>query len=123
MSDFESLFGAWLARICDEEEPPTSVVAFNVGLFETPEGYSAYLVGSDCYDPEDSDWATRETFTPAERYFSFGREGFASWEQAHDAVIEATRRFLESPEGTESFLATAMALTVGFDDGELELVG
>lgn len=123
MSDFETLFGAWLARICDEEEPPTSVVAFKVGLFETPDGYSAYLIGSTHYDTEDSDWAREEAFAPSERYFSFGREGFVSWQEAHDAVVEATRRFLESPEGMESFLSSAMALTVGFDDGELELVG
>jgi hypothetical protein len=38
-------------------------------LFETPNGYSAYLAESGHYDEEDSDWASDETFTPKERYF------------------------------------------------------
>lgn len=41
---------AWLGRINSTDVPPTSVVAYNVGLLETKKGYSAYFIGADQYD-------------------------------------------------------------------------
>lgn len=67
---FQADFHAWLGHVCSTERPPSSVVAFNIGLFEAPDGYSAYLAGADHYDEEDSDWVCNETFTPEERYFA-----------------------------------------------------
>ena len=66
----------WLARVCEAEAPPDSVVAYNFGLFEGAGGYTAYPIGADRYDDEDSDWACDETFTPAERYCSLATESF-----------------------------------------------
>jgi hypothetical protein len=122
MTDFERNFSAWLARVCREERPPSSVVAYNLGLCETPDGYSAYLIGADRYDAEDSDWACSESFTPSERYFPIPAAEFGSWEQVQKEVVAAVRAFVQSPEGQRSFLAAAEAVTVGFDDGDLERV-
>lgn len=114
---------AWLERVSAASTPPASVVAYNVGLFETKKGYSAYLIGAERYDEQNGDWACRESFTPAERYLPLPRKGFVNWQEVRAAMVAAIREFLASPAGQESFLSRAEALTtVGFDDGELERV-
>lgn len=116
------VIAAWLGRICSTERPPTSVTAYNVGLLETTKGYTAYLIGAERYDEANSDWACREAFTPRERSRPLPSGEFDGWEQAQAAVVEAVRGFLASPPGQESFLGRAVAVTVGFDDGELQRV-
>lgn len=116
------VIAAWLGRVCAAESPPPSVVAYNVGLFETKKGFTAYLIGADRYDGANSDWACRESFTPKARHQPLPLGKGVGWEQAHAAVVGAVREFLGSPPGRESFLARAQAVTVGFDDGELERV-
>lgn len=113
---------SWLGRVCSAAGPPASVVAFNIGLFQTKKGFSAYFVGADQYDERNPDWACRESFTPAERYLPLPRGEHKDWQQVHASVVEAVRAFLDSPAGRDSFLAKAVAVTVGFDDGELERV-
>lgn len=110
----------WLTRVCTSENPPNSVVAYNVGLFETSDGYTAYLAGAKRFDGIDGDWACDEAFTPAERYCPISAEGFSDWHGVHIAAVKTLRDFLLSPSGKSSFLANAKALTVGFDDGDLE---
>jgi hypothetical protein len=119
--NFEADFHAWLGRVCGDEKPPSSLVAFSIGLLETPDGYSAYLVGADHYDEDDSDWACDETFTPEERYFELPPGEFKGkqWKAILEAVTDATKGFLATPLGKTSFLARAEAVTVGFDDGDL----
>ena len=116
---FSNMMKDWLSRITRSEKPAKKVIAYNIGLFQTEQGYGAYLCGATKYLPNDDDWATEEAFTPKERYFSFPTE-FAkgvNWKQAERATISAVRRFLT--ENPDSFLAKANALTVGFDDGDL----
>lgn len=119
MQEFEHEFIQWLRRICAGETPASSVVAFNVGLFETEDGYSAYMIGAEQYDEGESDWACDEVFTPNERYFAFSGDAFAGWEEVVEVAKSAIRAFLASPEGRASYLARAQAVTTGFDDGDL----
>jgi hypothetical protein len=93
------VISAWLGRVCAVERPPASVVAYNVGIFETKKGFTAYLIGADRYDEADGDWACRESFSPKDRYQPLPAGEFAGWEQAHAAVAEAVRGFLGSPPG------------------------
>jgi hypothetical protein len=113
---------AWLGRVTAADTPPASVVAYNIGLLEARKGYSAYLIGADRFEERTGDWACRESFTPAERYLPLPRGEYAGWEQVQAAVVAAVREFLASPAGRASFLGRAVAVTVGFDDGELERV-
>jgi hypothetical protein len=110
---------AWLRRVCAAETPPASVIAFNIGLFETEDGFSAYLVGAERYDANDGDWACNEAFTARERYLALPLGHDAKWQRVLELVVDAVRRFLASTEGAASFLARARAVTVGFDDGDL----
>lgn len=116
------VIAAWLGRICAAERPPSSVVAYNIGLFETKKGYTAYLIGADRYDETNSDWACRESFTPKDRHQPLPAGEFQDWEQAQAAAVQAVRDFLQTPQGSDSFLGRAQAVTVGFDDGELERI-
>ena len=96
MSDsrFQTAFAAWLRRVCSTENPPKSVVAYNIGLFETPDGFSAYLIGADQYDESNNDWACRPSFTPRERYFRIPSREFERWEQVHAALWRRPVTFL-----------------------------
>jgi hypothetical protein len=110
----------WLRRLSSTETPPSSVVAFNVGLFQTEKGFTAYLAGAPRYDAEDADWVFNETFAPRERCVSLPvRRDQATSQRVQELASDAVRRFLCSPDGEQSFLADAQAVTVGFDDGDL----
>ena len=110
---------AWLRRVSAAETPPASVVAFNIGLFEAENGFSAYLVGAERYDANDGDWACDEAFTARERYLALPLGRDVKWQRVLELIADAARRFLASTEGSASFLAKARAVTVGFDDGDL----
>ena len=112
----------WLKRVVAAETPGASVVAFNVGLFETENGFSGYLVGAERYDANDSDWACDGAFTPSERYCTIPADDFDGWEGVHAAVVETIRKFLSAAPGVTSFLAYAEVVTVGIDGGDLERV-
>ena len=112
-------FENWLIRVSHQEKPPDSVIAYNIGLFETSAGYSVYLVGASTFDEQNGDWACEEVFTPSERYFSISLSEPQTWDVVLAQVVEATRKFLKSKAGEYSFLASAKAVTVGFDDGDL----
>jgi hypothetical protein len=117
-------FAAWLRRVAGSSPPPAGIAAYNFGLFESKDGYVAYLTGSREYDPEDDDWACRQDFVPAEKYFDL-RDAFdagAAWGEVLQIVVGMVKRFVESPEFSGSFLSGASAVTVGFDDGDLERV-
>ena len=117
-------FVAWLRRVAESSPPPAGIAAYNFGLFESRDGYVAYLTGSREYDPEDDDWACRQDFVPAEKYFDLSGafDGGATWHEVLHNVVGMVKRFLGSPEFPGSFLSGASAVTVGFDDGDLERV-
>lgn len=119
----DSIHG-WLSRIVISERPSKKVIAYNIGLLETEDGYSAYLIGAEEYDDEDSDWACDEAFVPTEKYLKLPASEFklGGWESAMKKVVKAVKGALKKPDMQSSFLAKAKAVTVGFDDGDLERV-
>jgi hypothetical protein len=123
-SKLESAVHEWLARVVTSESPASGVIAYNVGLFETESGYSAYLLGAAEYDEDDSDWACEEAFTPQEKYSELPSSKFklGSWEKVQEMMVAAVRKALDAPELQKSFLGRSKAVTVGFDDGDLERV-
>lgn len=114
-----SAIGTWLEEVARDEHPPAGIVAYNIGLFESPEGYCAYLSGATRYSEEDPEWARDDTYTPVHRYCMLGELGGRDSDEVRRAVVESVRSFLGSPAGGASFFARAQAVTVGFDDGDL----
>jgi hypothetical protein len=116
-------FVEWLERINQLEEISADLSAFNLGLFETSDGYSAYITGANIYDAEDDDWRCEQDFVPKEKYFPFPRF-FKSkhWSEILQLAINFVSRFMNSTNFETSFLSKVEAITVSFDDGDVHRV-
>ena len=117
-------FNNWLTQICTTEKPAKSIIAYNFGLLETNNGYTVYLIGSKTYDAEDTDWATEEDFVPALRYYELPPSDFKQlkFDVAQNRVKQMVKDFMKTDTYKQSFLAKAKAITIGFDDGDLEKI-
>ena len=108
-------FQAWIESIKDSP----SLKAINIGLFQSQGNYTAYLVGSNKYDPDNDDWACNEDFVPSNKYLMLNLEAM-EWQTVQQHVIDAVLEILNS--GQQTILNCAPNITVGFDDGDLERV-
>ena len=113
-------FRDWLNRINQSEVIPADLSAFNFGLFQTPNGYSIYLIGSTIFTEDNDDWAGEEDFAPREKYFELPSNfKDKNWKELEDFVKELVIDFINSEDFQKTFLARTVAITVGFDDGDL----
>lgn len=119
LDDTTSAISAWLVRISQGEALPDGVIAFNIGIFESPTGFTIYLTGSVEFDPEDDDWACREDYTPKERYLELPKQFVdgRDWQKVEADLIDIFEQILASE--VDSILSNAKFLTIGFDDGTL----
>jgi len=104
---------AWVKQI--KERP--DVVALNIGLFQSENGYQAYITGSNEYDPEDDDWACNEDFVPTIKYIDLPCSQAVNWEVLQSDVVNIITGLLSS--NTATILNHVPTITVGFDDAEL----
>lgn len=114
----------WLFRICETEKPDKSVIAFNFGLFETENGYTIYLIGSKEYDKDNPDWATNSDFEPSLKYYPLPPSEYRNlkFEEVLDKIKSKLKDFTKTEKFKNSFFAKAKAITVGFDEGDLEMI-
>jgi len=114
----------WLGQLLAAQPPPSNIVAFNIGLFETPDGYCAYLSGATRFDASSDNWALEDAYSPSQREFPLPQSlySFSSWQDALSQVHGALKRALGHAPIKQSPLLHAQAVTVGFDDGDLERV-
>ncbi len=108
-------FQAWIESIKDRP----SLKAINIGLFQSQGNYTAYLVGSNKYEPDNDDWACNEDFAPSNKYLMLNLEAM-EWQTVQQHVIDAVLEILNS--GRQTILNCVPNITVGFDDGDLERV-
>ena len=120
----EMTFNNWLTQICKAEKPDKSIIAYNFGLFETSKGYTVYLVGSKIYDTEETDWATEEDFVPALKYYELQPFEFKNlqFEAVQNKIKQMIKNFMKTDIYKKSFFTKAIAITIGFDDGDLEKI-
>ena len=112
--------GAWLDRAFSSSVPET-IVAFNVNLYDEP--FRADLVGAECYDADDADRACAEDWVPKDRFFDFPADlGQLPWEERLSLVREALEELLAGDGRAATRLKSSTAVTVGFVDGDLEIV-
>lgn len=111
----------WLSRVEQiDGVPPKEVLAFNVGIFESLKGYTLYLVGGFEYDEDDDDWACIEMPESEHRYLELPAEMSSElWESVLEKVAEVLTELELEGRLRNSLLKNAMAITTGFDDGEL----
>jgi hypothetical protein len=120
---FKSL-NDWITNICLTENPDKNIIAYNFGLFETEEGYTIYLMGSETYDKKNDDWATSTDFSPEYDTYLLPSKEYKNleWDKTLKKITKKLKLFTKSPTFNKSFLAKAKAITVGFDDGDLTLI-
>ncbi len=111
----------WLALIEEKDGiPPAEVVVFNLGIYESDEGYVMYLVGGFEYTEENDGWATLEMPKNDYRYLLLPEH---VQNKPMPLVLEYCKNTLKELEEDGTFrkniLQNATALTTGFDDGEL----
>jgi hypothetical protein len=118
---FEKEFNDWMTRLNKNENLDKSILAFNFGLFETPEGYTIYLIGAKKYDEGDEDWATEVDFEPDEKYLAINPQETKGleWNQVLDKAVDVVTKYVQSNDFKGSILKDAKAVTTGFDDGNL----
>lgn len=117
-------FHEWLETINKIEKIDKSIIAFNFGLFESEEGFTMYLNGSQTFDEDDEDWATNMDFEPKQKYFSFGSEFLKdkNWQDILNYSEHLVQTYVTSENFKASIFAHAKAIAVGFDDGELTII-
>ncbi len=105
------------------------IAAFHIGLFETESGYSLYLCGGKTYDPQDDDWACNSDFQPEEKYLAFDKfELFSDtgkhfdYEDFQLLVGNTVRKYLENNQDKEKSMFYQKVVTIGFDDGKLQVI-
>ena len=111
-------FHAWL----DETfagSVPADVVAFNVNLTDRP--FSAEVVGSTYFDPEDEDWACEEAWTPNRpTAFAFPDDAWRiPWTERLTAIESLLRQWMQAASPAAAKVLDADAFAVGFVDGSI----
>jgi hypothetical protein len=100
--------------------PPKEVIAFNFGIYESETGYKIYLVGSFEYDENDDDWACIEMPTKSHRYFDLPKElQSKAWDEILTACANSLIELEKEGKLKIDLFKNAIAITAGFDDGEL----
>lgn len=118
---FKKQLFPWIEKIDASENIPTSIQAFNFGLFETKQGFTVYLIGAKEYDLEDDDWAWSEDFVPKEKYLPltvFSAQW--TWRDILALVKQGLEEYVNYYRvAPTTFVHTAALVTTGFDSGEL----
>ncbi len=111
----------WLNNIEKQDgTPPDSVIAFNLGLMESDQGFMMYFVGSFEYSEDDDDWACIEPPTKPYRYLRLPEEvQNESWETILNLSKKAFTELENDGLLDSTLIRNAKAITTGFDDGEL----
>ena len=117
----EIQFNEWLDRLNKTEKVDKTIIAYNFGLFETSEGFTVYLIGSETFDPDDDDWAVNVDFEPKEKYLQLdqGLVKTKEWQKIQDVSTKLVTDYVNSDKFENSILKNAIAITTGFDDGDL----
>ena len=59
----------WLLNICDNDKSQKSIAKYKLGLFESANDYTLFLVGVNTYDEDKNRSVTHIEFEPTNMYF------------------------------------------------------
>lgn len=110
-------FKNWLEKHLEKAK---DYKAYNFNLYEegNENEFAAQLIGCNEYSLDDEDWACDGLFSSQEDLYVFTAE---DWEQALDDFIKTISDYI-SDSGTLPFGENVEYITVGFVDGNLEVV-
>lgn len=113
-------FEKWLNKyLCLEIS--VDVKAINFNLYEASisgDDFDVQLIGAPQYDSNDPDWACDAIFTTGEDLYNLKANG---WEECIQIIVEYVKRYLAEGKYA-SKISNLCAITVGFVDGDLEVV-
>lgn len=111
----------WLKKIAATESLPQDIVAVNIGMFESDNGYGVYMCGFKEYDGEDVDWTCKPEYEPREKYLMLAGRGFESmvWETLLHQMILALKEILECGCESVRHFFDGRIVTAGFDEDKL----
>lgn len=111
-------FNVWLDSIVASEKPDKDIIAYWFGIFESTDGYMAYLTGSKVFDDNDPDWACNVDFVPKNRFLKVGQSN-AELQTVLEVVKKYLSDYIQTPSYKSSFLEESTAIAYGFDDGDM----
>jgi len=116
----------WLFFIESRETLPQDIVALNFNVWEAAEenGESCYtleLIGSKQYDAQNDDWACEEDFEPNQRNCdALQLSSEIPWEEVLKDMVGVLKELKKELKGINLFRVEH--ITVGFSDGDLEVI-
>lgn len=111
----------WIDNILDKDIPET-VVAFCFNLYEESDNcWAMELVGTDCFDLVDEDWACNEVtdFGSREQLYRWRME--YKWDEALKYMSNELKLYLKNGKYAE-VLKSQAGVGVGFVDGNIEII-
>lgn len=115
----ETIMNKWIDSVL-ENPLPEQVIAIAFNLYEDGENqWSVEIVGTDSFDPDDSDWACDEVFNTRNNLQSWTQE--ATWEVILQEVADKIKKYIETGNYSEK-LKSYQGIGVGFVDGDITIV-
>lgn len=108
----------WLTRLNEHNTIPKEIIALNIGIYETANGYCLYMTGSNYFDENDDDWACDAIYKPSDDCLCIPDVNM-EWCSFFDKVKEVLANYLSSIKASPNSIFTGKIVTTGFDDGEL----
>lgn len=101
---------------------PEEVAAFCFNLYDDGDGnWSMELVGTQCFDADDTDWPCDEITNFGTRKKMFHWNSAAKWEMVLDAMIVALKAYLKNGKCAK-LLKSQSGVGVGFVDGDVKIL-
>lgn len=123
------LIEKWFIELVNNKPPSKKIKGLYFGIFETTSGCELYVIGSNEYNEEDSDWACNFDWRPKGRYSNINI--FAdlwnstkpmtddNWRIVLAAIIISLKEFLRKESVLKILKNQDMKFATGFDGGDL----
>jgi len=111
-------FATWINDLLSGAMPD-NIIAYCFNLYETEldTQFDVQLIGTECFDLDNDDWACNAVYSSGENLFSFQAK---DWEDALDVFGKELARYLRSDNCFMVLKKSHMAY--GFVDGDLQYV-
>ena len=97
-----------------------NIIAIAFNLYEDGDNqWSIEMVGTNRFDPEDSDWACDEVFDTRDDLQSWAQK--ANWEEILQETIDIIKKYIETGKHSET-LKSYKGIGVGFVDGDITII-
>jgi hypothetical protein len=99
----------WLVNICESDQPRKPISIYQVGLFESENDFTLFLVGINKYNEGQNRSVTHIEFQPINMYFKLPQQYFKNLDRKEviKQLTEQLKEFTNTAKFKTSFLAQA----------------